>query len=135
MHIGCINDQPEDGLAVGGGGEPPAHDLSGCFGMQVPPSPGRPALTDHLDHPATHRRHGLARQVGGADQRLPLLEASSWAVQSAASSPMTSLALGCHPVVSSASDRRVLSGRVPSVAWARSLMIVVGDGWPPCMVR
>ena len=51
-----------------------------------------------------------------------------------ASTPSCWLARVRHSAVSSANERTCFSGRVASVAWARSFMMVAGDGRLPCWV-
>ncbi len=48
--FGGVGDHGDDGYAVVDGGESPSHRLSGGFGHQVPPAPGRTFLTHGLHH-------------------------------------------------------------------------------------
>ena len=68
--LGGIDDAGEHPIAIGAAGEPDAHQLTGCFGVQVPPTPGRPTLTHDVEHLRCDARREPLSDVAVAQQLL-----------------------------------------------------------------
>ena|GEM_PF-6469808 len=66
--LGSVCDEPGDRLTILEAGEPPAHQLPAGFGVQIPASPGRALLRNHLHHGLPDFVHHVQRHVVGAQQ-------------------------------------------------------------------
>jgi len=93
--------------------------------------PGGALLTDRGHHLLPERADYIQLHVVGAQQQRLLVRRHASRPRGA-SDPSSRPARSRQEAVRSASDRTSFSGRVENVAWARSFMIVAGDGRRPC---
>lgn len=84
------------------------------------------STTERPNSPITSSGTSSARRSSGLSLSV------TWRAHIVASRPSVFVARARHSVVRSAKDRTCFSGRVASVAWARSLRIVAFEGWRPC---